>query len=92
MSNRTWVCLNCRKSYRRSQSVESVACGICHQTCEYVHWKIHIPSPKHEKGWDQFWETYLREKALIADFLRDKSLNSVPLDLLNQHFHRDSQG
>jgi hypothetical protein len=88
MSNRTWVCLTCRKSYRRVQSIESVTCPTCHAACEYVHWKIRIPSPKREKEWDRFWETYLREKARIVEFLRDTSIKSVTLDLLNQHLRR----
>ena len=89
MSNRTWVCLKCRKSHRRTQSVKSVVCPVCATPCEYVHWKIRIPSPKREKEWNQFWELYLHEKRLIAEFLRDKSIKSVTLNLLNQQLRRE---
>ena len=89
MSNRTWVCVPCRKSYRRAQSIDSVACPTCHAACEYVHWKIRIPSPKRTKAWDEFWTKYWTEKALIAEFERDKSIKDIRLELLNRHYHRD---
>jgi C4-type Zn-finger protein len=88
MSNRTWVCVPCCKSYRRIQSLTSLECPTCHTACEYVHWKIRIPSPKRAKAWDEFWTKYRAEKALLAEFERDKSIKEVNLELLNQHWHR----
>ena len=88
MSNRTWVCLNCRKSYRRVQTVGSVACPICKAACEYVDWKIHIPSPKRARAWNEFWEKYRAEKALIDEFQHDESIKEVRLGLLNQVLRR----
>lgn len=56
MSQRTWVCLSCRKSYRRLQDVQSFRCPTCKAESEYVHWKMHIPSPKRRKAWETFWK------------------------------------
>ena len=88
MSNRTWVCLNCKKSYRRDSSVGSLPCPKCKANCEYVHWKIHIPSPKNAKRWDAFWRLYRNEKRQIEEFLRDASIKAITLKLLNQSLRR----
>ena len=84
MSNRTHVCLGCKKSYRRDKSVRRLVCPVCKQPCEYVHWKIHIPSPKREKEWDEFWRKYKQEKRLIEQFRKDPRVKRVHLELLNQ--------
>ncbi len=88
MSNRTWVCVDCGKSYRRNQLVDSVVCSICGDPCEYVHWKIHIPSPKRAKEWMDFWAAYRREKQLIKRFVDDPSIKEITLELLNQKWVR----
>ena len=84
MSNRTWVCLACEKSYRRVQTVAAVSCAICRQPCEYVHWKLHIPSPKKKREWTDFWTRYRHEKLLIEEFRTNPNLKQVDLELLNQ--------
>jgi len=83
MSQRTWVCIPCGKSYRRSQDVEALRCPSCRQFCEYVHWKIRIPSPSQRVKWDQFWEKYREEKKLLLAFHRGELQVSVNLELLN---------
>jgi hypothetical protein len=83
MSQRTWVCVPCRKSYRRAQSVQSLRCPTCQAACEYVHWKIRIPSPKRSKAWVEFWTKYRAEKALLNAFHRGELRESVRLELLN---------
>jgi len=83
MSNRTWVCVECGKSYRRDQTVKDLACALCHEPCEYVHWKIHIPSPKKKKEWTAFWTQYREEKRLLAQHHRDPRMKGVKLPLLN---------
>ena len=88
MSNRTWVCVDCGKSYRRDHAVGAVACSICGQECEYVHWKLHIPSPAKKKEWQLFWCTYRREKRLMEEFQRDPSIKRLTLTLLNQTWTR----
>ncbi|MBK8036736.1 MAG: hypothetical protein IPK22_06305 [Verrucomicrobiaceae bacterium] len=84
MSHRTWVCLSCQKSYRRVQTISNVSCALCGQACEYVHWKLHIPSPKKTREWKEFWTQYLHEKNLIAQFHADPTLKQIDLPLLNQ--------
>src|SRR5262245_4335397 len=83
MSNRTWTCLSCRKSYRRSQSITAVHCPTCHALCEYVHWKIRVPSPKRVKTWNEFWSKYKAEKSLLDAFNRGELREDVTLELLN---------
>lgn len=84
MSNRTWACVDCGKTYRRDQYIEDpVVCGLCNQQCEFVHWKIHVPSPKKSKEWSKFWELYRREKSQLTAWCNDSSVESVHLDILN---------
>jgi len=83
MSNRTWTCLTCRKSYRRDRSIISVKCSMCHGLCECVHWKIRVPSPKRTKAWDEFWAAYKSEKALLEAFHRGELRRDATLKLLN---------
>jgi len=87
MSQRTWVCVPCRKSYRRSQEVQSVVCPTCGAGCEYVHWKIRIPSPKRAKAWAEFWTQYRAEKALLEAHGRGELRETVRLKLLNMELH-----
>lgn len=87
MSQRTWVCVPCRKSYRRSQEVQSVRCPTCKAACEGVHWKIRIPSPKRRKVWEEFWDKYRAEKALLDAHQRGELGRSVRLELLNKELH-----
>lgn len=88
MSNRTWVCLPCEKSYRRAQSVAVVTCALCGEPCEYVHWKLHIPSPRSTKAWRTFWDQYRFEKRELARFEADPNVKEVVLPLLNQVHRR----
>jgi len=83
------VCLACRRAWRKSQPARSVACAHCGEPCEYVHWKIRVPSPKRERAWRVFWKKYLAEKHLIAEFLADPAIERVELDLLNQVWLRE---
>lgn len=83
MSNRTWACVSCRKSFRRDQSVPAVACPHCHQVCEAVHTKMRVPSPRRVKAWDAFWDAYRAEKALLAAHSRGELREKVNLPLLN---------
>lgn len=87
MSNRTWTCISCRKSYRRTQTITAVNCPTCHGQCEYVHWKIRVPSPKRIKAWNEFWSKYKAEKSLIEAFHRGELRESVTLELLNAYLH-----
>ena len=83
MSQRTWVCVNCGKSYRRDQSIEAVVCALCHDPCEYVHWKIHIPSPRKPKAWQEFWEKYRAEKEILERHHAGTLNEEIHLDILN---------
>lgn len=83
MSQRTWVCVPCGKSYRRCYGIDSVQCPTCGGVCEFVHWKIRIPSPRKRKAWDEFWRQYKAEKAILHAHRRGELRESVQLKLLN---------
>lgn len=87
MSNRTWACVPCRKSYRRAQSVEAVVCAECHQPCEAVPWKLRVPSPRRDKEWEAFWAAYRAEKALLEAYRRGELRETLTLPLLNMVLH-----
>lgn len=82
MSNRTWACVPCCKSYRRVQSVAAVACPHCHEPCEYLDWKMRVPSPRKVKEWEGFWVAYRAEQALLATHRRGELREAVVLRLL----------
>ena len=63
-------------------------CSGCGRPCEYVHWKLHIPSPKNRRAWDAFWAQYLLEKREIERFEADRSTEEVDLPLLNRRLSR----
>ena len=88
MSNRTFACVDCGKSYRRAATTKLVKCPLCGQECERVHWKLHIPSPAKKKEWTAFWTKYRREKRLLDQFQRDPRVKEITLDLLNQRWVR----
>ena len=87
MSQRTWVCVPCRKSYRRAQGIQSVRRPTCGAECECVHWKIRIPPPRRLKQWAEFWTKYRAEKALLDAFHRGELRERVRLKLLNVELH-----
>lgn len=79
------MCLNCKKSYRRDSWVSNLLCPHCKNDCEYVDWKIHIPSPKKKKEWETFWKRYLNERRLLVNFFRYRSKKPVKLEILNMY-------
>ncbi len=87
LSKRTWACIECGKTFRRDQTVQSVRCAHCGQPCEYVHWKIHIPSPKNRKEWNAFWRQYREEKRQLEAFHNGTLTESVRLEILNMQLN-----
>ena len=83
MSNRTWACVDCGKTFRRDQSIDAVNCAQCGKPCEFIHWKIHVPSPKNRKAWDTFWLQYRAEKRELEFYQNGKHQGGVTLELLN---------
>lgn len=77
--------MDCGKSYRRDQLVESVTCALCHEPCEYVYWKIHIPSPSKQKAWKEFWQKYRAEKSVLDRYHLGEQREDVHLEILNMH-------
>lgn len=84
VSNRTWACVACGKTYRRDQRLPGpVVCAICRNPCEYVHWKIRVPSPKKAREWNRFWRLYRSERRELERCFSDGNVEEVVLDLLN---------
>ena len=88
MSNRTFVCLSCKKLQRKAQSLESFACPHCERDCIRVHWKLHVPSPRRVRKWDKFWAQYLLELRQLEEYKRNPSIPELTLPLLSQRFIR----
>jgi hypothetical protein len=65
----------------------AVDCPTCHGPCEYVHWKIRVPSPQRIKAWDEFWSKYKAEKSLLDMFHRGELREDVTLELLNMQLY-----
>lgn len=84
MSNRTWACVDCRKSYRRSQDAEAPVCAVCRRPCEHVEWKVRIPSPRRTREWDEFWTEYRAEQKLMELHSRGELQHDVKLRILNR--------
>lgn len=87
MSQRTWACVPCRKSYRRPWNVPAFACPSCKASCEFVHWKVRIPSPRRPRAWRRFWDEYRAEKALLDRHRRGELREGVLLKILNLSLH-----
>jgi hypothetical protein len=56
---------------------------ICQKPCEYVHWKIRVPSTKRRKQWETFWIQYLDKKQRLAQYYANGSKGPLKLELLN---------
>ncbi|WP_302120729.1 hypothetical protein [Allorhodopirellula heiligendammensis] len=84
MSNRTWACIPCGKTYRRNQTVTNLPCPQCGAPCEYVHWKMRVPSPRNVKKWLAFWRQYRAEKQILAGTGDAPSAGPRHLELLNR--------
>ena len=63
--------------------VKSVLCSRCNQKCEFVDWKIRIPSPKKQKEWRKFWDDYRREKAVLEAHRSGHRVETTELEILN---------
>jgi hypothetical protein len=82
--NQTWVCISCRKSYRRPQSGMALACPICHGSFERIPPPgIRVPPPKSIKAWDEFWAKYKAEKSLLDAYESGELREKVKLELFN---------
>jgi len=77
--NRLWNCVRCRKQYRQS-AVPSFVCPSCNEACEYVL-GIRVPTPKRIKAWDDFWNQYHAESAMLDAYCRGEYRANVKLEL-----------
>lgn len=78
MSKRTWICVPCRKSYRRVKSTTSLECPSCHEPCVYAERVSGIPSPKRPKEWDAFWARYKLDADMQQEAERVLQASAVP--------------
>lgn len=85
VSNRTWACVPCGKTYRRSQTIQQLACPECHEACEFVHWKMRVPPAKQKKKWLDFWNRYREEKRALAAYYGGELTADTHLELLNMN-------
>jgi hypothetical protein len=62
---------------------EPVTCAVCGEPCEFVHWKIRVPSPAKRRDWDRFWAEYRTEKELLSRFHRGELREPATFRILN---------
>lgn len=54
MSNKKWVCFDCRIAVRRSQgNTSDVLCPECGKQCSYIGHKIPVPPKNKVREWQQ---------------------------------------
>jgi len=51
MSNRKWVCFNCREAVRRPAYAEVVRCPRCAAPCQNIGYRIPLPPKSKVKLW-----------------------------------------
>ena len=51
MSNRTWVCFDCREAVRRGFGHEGVRCAFCGRPCRCLGYRIPTPRKAAAKQW-----------------------------------------
>jgi len=51
MSNRTYVCFECRTTERVPIARLTRDCRICHAPAEHVYYRFRIPTRDDDKGW-----------------------------------------
>ncbi|WP_163836716.1 hypothetical protein [Spartinivicinus ruber] len=59
MNNFTWVCFDCRVSYRRPKKHNSlVICSICKENCYNIGDATPVPKRRETKKWQQLRKSY----------------------------------
>lgn len=66
MPNANWACFDCRRSVRRADDAEGVACPECGQPCESVGRTLALPSRRDEKAWRALRDRVRRDAARRA--------------------------
>ena len=87
ISNRTWACIDCGKTYRRVQTVDAVNCAHCGDPCERLPWKVRVPSPKNRKEWDAFWTQYRMELRQLQAWRSGTLAEPTTLKILNMQLN-----
>jgi hypothetical protein len=82
VSNRTWVCIKCGKTYRRAEGTLQVRCAGCGDACESIPTKIRVPSPVNRLRWEQFWREYPEEVRIFREWKSGKLKQDVRLPIL----------
>lgn len=66
MSNRTYVCFECRTSYRDEFGKRRV-CATCGKDCRCLDWRARIPKAGNVKGWARLFERYQKLRSQISN-------------------------
>jgi DNA-directed RNA polymerase subunit RPC12/RpoP len=87
VSNRTWACVKCGKTYRRPLETMQVRCAGCGDACERIPTKIRVPSPANRSKWNQFWREYHHEVDLFRRWQNRQLEEDVTLPILRIFLH-----
>ena len=67
MSNRTWCCVSCRKTYRRTQTITAVECPASPRCVRIRSLEDpHAIAESKEGVRDSFWTRYRAEKCVAG--------------------------
>ncbi|MFH5803247.1 hypothetical protein [Alienimonas sp. DA493] len=68
MSNRTWVCFDCREAVRRGLSLgRDVRCAFCGKPCRCLGYKIPTPRKSAAKQWVALRRSLNRQNHAVAE-------------------------
>jgi hypothetical protein len=78
MSNKNWVCFDCRLTLRRGWEQKEPRCPKCGKKCYYFGYKYRVPPENKVKEWEQLRHNYLnwieRQHALVKEIDRLRNL------------------
>jgi len=99
MKNNTWVCFDCRESYRRTVSLEiGVKCAKCQNECLNLGYHIPVPRKRDLKAWsrlrndlaEQGRRLSLGSEIETVRMAHDIEQNEWRLDVISKSSNRDA--
>ena len=93
MNNDSWVCFDCRESYRRAIGYDKeVNCVKCSGSCQNIGHQVHIPKKSDSKSWKRLRDLVIKIKQTSAELSAKEAVRikhdieqgERRLDILNQ--------
>ncbi len=96
MSNRTYICTDCRYSKRADASYglnHDLRCPECQQPLHELEWRWRIPKKNDEKGWKELSKKVHVEKiewSVARNKIREKKLEKIDRTISSVELHKES--